>query len=326
MYDGQSILIPRKGTLNNIFYKHEKFWTVDTMFWSKINDRKVNSKFLYYNVKDLDWMGMNVGSAVPSLTVPVINDVDVYLPQLPEQKAIAEVLSSLDDKIDLLHRQNKTLESLTETLFRHWVGNKRFDGKLNEIVNFQSGFAYKGSDFAESGNFRIIKIKNISGDVVDIKNSDFVSDNVGDSISTRFLIKSGDILFAMTGAEIGKLGIVPGNDGKLLLNQRVGLLKEKVDGSNFLAYLHLKSEYGIDYVTATATGSAQPNISASYVLDCPFPKLDDTDLRVYSKQLAQIYSKVVFNFGQIQKIEKLRDTLLPKLMSGDVRVDYEAAA
>ncbi len=120
IYNDESILIPRKGSLNNIYYISEPFWTVDTLFWTKINKDKVYPKFLFYQLIRIDFTILNVGSAVPSLTAPVLNEIDIVLPPLPEQKAIAKVLSSLDDKIDLLHRQNKTLEQMAETLFRQW--------------------------------------------------------------------------------------------------------------------------------------------------------------------------------------------------------------
>ncbi len=124
----------------------------------------------------------------------------------------------------------------------------------------------------------------------------------------------------MTGAEIGKMGIVPQTERKLWLNQRVGLFKEKYTGSRFLAYLQLKSDYGQDYIDNTATGSAQPNISSSGIANCDFPNISEEQIIIYSKQLASLFSKIIFNLGQSRTLEKLRDTLLPKLMSGEVRV------
>ena len=128
LYDKVSILIPRKGSLNNIMYQDNPFWTVDTMFWSIINEEKVNPKFLFYQLTLIDYTNLNVGSAVPSLTVSVINEIDISLPEKDEQNEIAEVLSSLDDKIDLLHRQNQTLEQMAETLFRQWFVEEADEG------------------------------------------------------------------------------------------------------------------------------------------------------------------------------------------------------
>jgi type I restriction enzyme S subunit len=114
----ESILIPRKGSLNNIIYTSNPFWTVDTMFWTEIDNEQVNTKFLYYQLKLINFSNLNVGSAVPSLTIPIIESIYVNLPSLVEQKAIAEILTSLDNKMENLNKQNQTLESLIQTFFK----------------------------------------------------------------------------------------------------------------------------------------------------------------------------------------------------------------
>ena len=260
------------------------------------------------------------GSAQPGANAKQLASFEILLPPLPEQKAIASVLSSLDDKIDLVHRQNKTLEAMAETLFRQWFVESDYSCKVSDLIEVQNGYAFKSKDFKDVGINGVIKIKNISGDVVDIYNCDFIEDLVANQTDSRFIIETGDVLFAMTGAEIGKMGIVLQTERKLWLNQRVGLFKEKYNGSRFLAYLQLKSDYGQDYIDNTATGSAQPNISGSGIENCEFPKITENQIKKYSEKLLCLYEKVIFNLGQIRTLEKLRDTLLPKLMSGEVRV------
>ncbi|MGI6393486.1 MAG: restriction endonuclease subunit S [bacterium] len=279
--------------------------------------------FLYYLLKDSvnNLKQYSYGGVFDTITRETFDSIDISLPPLPEQKAIASVLSSLDDKIDLLHRQNKTLEAMAETLFRQWFGEKENDDTINQIVVVQNGYAFKSKDFKESGTNGVIKIKNISGGMVDIQKTDFVDNSVALNVHKRFGIVSGDILIAMTGAEIGKLGIVPETEKKLWLNQRVGLIKEKFKGSKYIAYLQLKSDFGQDYIENTATGSAQPNISGDGIEKCSFPKLKENEIKNCSEQIGELFEKVIFNMGEIRTLEKLRDTLLPKLMSGEVRVE-----
>ena len=112
IYNGPSIMIPRKGTLNNILYSDKPFWTVDTMFWSIIQTEIVNPLFLYYNIYKKDFASLNVGSAVPSLTVPVIENIPVFIPPLELQNKIVVVLKSLDDKIELNRQINDNLIKL----------------------------------------------------------------------------------------------------------------------------------------------------------------------------------------------------------------------
>ena len=109
LYDGPSILIPRKGSLNNVIYADKPFWTVDTMFWSIINDSIANPLFVYYSICKKDFASLNVGSAVPSLTVPVIEDIDILLPSKATQDKVVSVLKSLDDKIEVNRRINDNL-------------------------------------------------------------------------------------------------------------------------------------------------------------------------------------------------------------------------
>jgi len=204
---------------------------------------------------------------------------------IEEQRTIASVLSSLDDKIDLLHRQNKTLEAMAETLFRQWFVDCDYSCTISDLIEIQNGYAFKSKDFKDVGVNGVIKIKNISENIVDIYNCDFIEELVANQTDSRFVIKTGDILFAMTGAKIGKMGIVLQTERKLWLNQRVGLLKEKYNGSRFLAYLQLKSDYGQDYIDNTATGSAQPNISGIGIENCEFPKITANQIKEYSEKL-----------------------------------------
>ena len=294
-----------------------------------LNKQKANYDFVFYNLMGRydELVSKKTGSGQQNLNGKIIKEIEIDLPPLPEQKAIASVLSSLDDKIDLLHRQNKTLEAMAETLFRQWfIEEAKEDWEeadLTQLIELQSGYAFKSKDFQESGSFGVIKIKNISGNIIDIGQTDFVADEIGLATAQRFHVKSGQVLIAMTGAEIGKLGLVPKTTKQLLLNQRVGLLVPRFKGAEYLAYLHLKSEFGQDYIENSATGSAQPNISGSLIEACPFPKLDNEFLRQCGMQVQIYYEKVKENLGQIQTLENLRDTLLPKLMSGEVRVQYQ---
>lgn len=135
IYEKESVLIPRKGTLNNIFYTKTPFWVVDTMFYTIIDTQKIYPQFLYYALKTFDFNLYNVGSAVPSLTTKILNDLTIPLPPLERQKEIAEILSSFDDKIDFLHRQNKTLESLAQTLFHHYFIEETQDEKMGVFAD-----------------------------------------------------------------------------------------------------------------------------------------------------------------------------------------------
>lgn len=316
----QGLIVGRKGTVGKVYISKVPFCCIDTAYFVLPNETKYSLDYFYYLLQTLGLEELNEDSAVPGLNRETAYQQEFRLPSVPEQKAIAAVLSSLDDKIDLLHRQNTTLEAMAKTLFRQWFEEELQDSNIGQLINLQNGYAFKSVDFKDFGEHQVLKIKNISGGIIDVNKTDFLDSSVGNKTDEKFKVGSGDILFAMTGAELGKLGIVPKTKASLWLNQRVGLLKEKYKGARFLAYLQLTSDIGQDYIENSATGSAQPNISGSLIEQCPFPKIEPHLIKERAETLDVYYQKLISNLGQIQILEKLRDNLLPKLISGEIRV------
>lgn len=104
-----SVLIPRKGTLGNLFYAEKPFWTVDTLFWTDIDESKVIPRYLYYTLKTKNLAELNVGTAVPSLTTDVLNEVEIDIPDLETQKHAVQVLKTFDEAASLNQRTNDYL-------------------------------------------------------------------------------------------------------------------------------------------------------------------------------------------------------------------------
>ena len=287
-----------------------------------LKDEVADYNFVFYYLwnKYSEIENIATGAAQQNLSVNVISNLDILLPPLPEQKAIAEVLSSLDDKIDLLHRQNKTLEQLAETLFRNWFAEDEWNGSLGEYIKVQNGYAFKSKDFKENGYAGVIKIKNISMGSIDITNHDCVDKSVVENLDKKFKIKTGDFLIAMTGAEIGKIGIVEKTDKEIWLNQRVGKLEARVPYGDLIGYLALKSREGQEHITNACAGSAQENISSSGIEEMSFASFNEQKVNSLGVKIQPLFEKIIFNQGQIRTLTQLRDTLLPKLMSGEVRV------
>ena len=99
LYDGPSILIPRKGTLGNLFFINKPFWTVDTLFWTVINAKIAVPKYVFYLLKTKNIANLNVGTAVPSLTAGILNEIEIDLPPLETQKQVVGILEAIDLKI-----------------------------------------------------------------------------------------------------------------------------------------------------------------------------------------------------------------------------------
>ncbi len=322
LYDDESILIPRKGSLNNILFQTSPFWTVDTMFWSKIDKTKAFPKYLYYQLTLIDYENLNVGSAVPSLTVPVINDIEIQLPPLPEQKAIASVLSSLDDKIDLLHQQNQTLEALAETLFRQWFIEEAKEDwpiyKFKDIVkhvkpgtNFQPKRVSYGIPF--------LNVKNLSDGFVKLQNNTFITEEEYNRVHKNWQPEVGDVLISRIGT-LGVVATILERDLPIAVHYNMINLKPKLTSTEFLFFL-LKSSQFQDEYHSRARQSVQEYLAIEDVeeieVKLPFETEYFKEKEIY---FIEYYKKIKNNFLEIQTLTKLRDTLLPKLMSGEVGV------
>ena len=115
LYSGESVLIPRKGTLSNILDLNEEFWTVDTMFYT-VPKIKSAPKYSFYHLKGLDFASMNVGSAVPSMTTKVLNDLPIVLPSANVLEQFDKILTSYFLKTEACNKQNQSLTKIRDTL------------------------------------------------------------------------------------------------------------------------------------------------------------------------------------------------------------------
>lgn len=312
-YDGETVIIGRVGAYcGSVYYENRPIWISDNALAVK-SKKGYSTKFIYYLLKKLKLNDYAEGSSHPLITQTLLNAIDVlFIDDIGEQKSIASILSSLDDKVDLLCRENSTLEAMAEILFNKTLFEKENNGTIEQLISIQNGYAFKSKDFQERGINGVIKIKNISGGVIDINKTDCI--DIIKGISSKFKVHTGDILIAMTGAEVGKLGIIPSTNKDLWLNQRVGMLIEKYPGSKYIAYLQLKSDYGQDFIENAATGSAQPNISSGAIESCGFPLLDASEIKALAYQLEGLYEKIIHNLGHINGLKLLKNELLIKLM------------
>ena len=279
LYSEASILIPRKGTLSNLFFLDKPFWSVDTMFYSIINKQLALPKYLYYTLKTFDLASLNVGSAVPSLTTEVLNDVLVSVPDIDTQTAIAEILSSLDEKIELNNKINQELENLAQILFKQWfidfefpnengepyksLGGKMVDSELgeipkgwevkslDEIADYLNGLALqKFPAQNEKDYLPVIKIRELRQGITQ------ASDKASTDIPEKYFIQNGDVLFAWSGS----LMIDFWTNGEGALNQHLFKVTSEVYPKWFYFYwtkFHLDEFIKIAESKATTMGHIQ---------------------------------------------------------------------
>lgn len=280
----------------------------------------VFSKYLYYNltqpntIEYLHSIAEASTSTYPSLKPSDIEALEIQLPSIPEQKAIASVLSSLDDKIDLLYQQNQTLEALAETLFRHWfIENVKEDweeNSLSSIATFLNGVACQKYPPKDSINrLPVLKIKELSSGVTE--NSDWATTD----IKPEYIVRNGDVIFAWSASLMVKIW----NGEDCILNQHLFKVTSEKYPKWFYYFWckqHLREFISIAQSHATTMGHIKrSDLDEAMVL---IPEKDEIDKMTI--QMNPILEKIQLNNNQINSLSKLRDTLLPKLMNGEVRV------
>lgn len=260
-----------------------------------------NAFLKYYfqsNVGQASLLSRAQGSTVEGIKSAELKEVEVHLPPLPEQKSIAAILSSLDDKIDLLHRQNKTLEALAETLFRQWFVEETEEGwetgKLGDYADVTTGKGLKRHEFDDNGIYPVLGANGEIG-----RTNNFLTDD-------RLIL---------TG-RVGTLGKVYISEDKVWISDNVLIVKPESIFFYPIYFILKRTEF-----ENLNVGSTQPLVTQTDLKSIEF-KLPSADiLRSYEKQCSTFFEKISKNKVQIRTLTRLRDTLLPKLMSGEVRVE-----
>ena len=349
IYNKESILLPRKGTLNNIQYASQPFWCVDTIYYTEINQSKVFPYFLYNYLKNLNLENLNTGTGVPSMTFDSYYNLKINLPSLETQQKIAKILSDIDDKIEVLHQINDNLAELAKTIYDYWFVQfdfpdengkpyKTSGGKMvyNEVLKREipegwevkriedyckssGGYAFKSSEWKKSGN-PIIKIKNIQeNNSLNIEDIDFV--DMSKTIDEKFKANAGDVVIAMTGATIGKFAIVPKTDNGFYVNQRVGIFK--LNEFKKLPFLinTLNQDYFRKNIIEISCGAAQPNISNEQINNIELILPISNIVEKFNSRMTICYEKIIQNRYKVYHLQSLRDWLLPMLMNGQISVE-----
>ncbi len=312
-----------KGTVGRFAYvNHDTprfVYSPQLCFWRCLENSIIDSRFLFFWMHGPEFWEQ--ASSVKGQTdmADYVNlsdqrNMKITLPPLPEQRAIAGVLSSLDDKIDLLNRQNKTLEGMAEAVFRekfienplpHWQ-----EQGLDEIAAFLNGLpCQKYLPDAFSQALPVIKIKELRTGTNE--DSDLATANV----PPEYIIKDGDILFSWSGS----LEIVIWSFGKGVLNQhlfKVTSVKYPKWFYYFWIKHHLSEFRDIAEDKATTMGHIQRHHLSDALVLIP----DKNSFEILNNTVNPLFNKMTHNLIALRKLAHLRDALLPKLMSGKIRV------
>ena len=292
------------------------------------NPEKLDHRFLKYSLlasKEELLILSEIGGTRNALTKGMLEDYEVILPPLPEQKAIASVLSSLDDKIDLLHRQNKTLEAMAETLFRQWFIEEAKEDwvnvQLKDIVKeIKPGTNYQPKRL-DSG-IPFLNVRNLQNGQINLQGISFISQEEYERVHKAWKPEEGDVLISRIGT-LGIVAVLGKRDMPMAVHYNMLVLKPSLTNTAFLYFL-LRSQYFQEAYSSKARQSVQEYVAVEDAesIELKLP-LNDAAFANKQDEFYCLFDKIRANLYQIQTLENLRDTLLPKLMSGEVRVQYQ---
>lgn len=284
----------------------------------------VDPRYLFYYLKSpiaREYMlAHSNGSTVMHLSVKAVPNMEINLPPLDQQKKIANIFGSLDEKIELNRRMNETLEQLGQALFRHYfIDNSEVDsresGEVSDVVRIYSGFAFKSKDFDIDGRYGLVTIKNVQDGSFIKDCTDHLSEPLPNKIPDHVHLKSGDIILSLTG-NVGRVCAVVGHD--YLLNQRVAKLVS--DENQAYVYFLFRSKTMKDRMVGISKGTAQKNLSPIETGKLKIKIPPTNTMSQFEENAIELLNMIVSNNEQIQALTSLRDSLLPKLISGEIKI------
>ena len=298
LYSKKSVLIPRKGSLGNLFLVTEPFWTVDTLFYTEINESIVIPEFLFYKLKTYDLASLNVGSAVPSLTTAILNALEVEIPSLEMQSKIIGVLQAFDFKIENNKKINHHLEEMATSIFE------------NMFPNVSSGKSTIGNYIIPKRGKNLLSKDAIVGKVPVVAGG--LQPSTFHNIANT---KSPVLTISASGANAGYVNLwhIP------VWSSDSSYIDTSITDNVYFWYVMLKKRQQEIY--DSQTGSAQPHIYPKHIEIMPTIDLSEDKVSRFTKQVTPLFESIGNNIKEIGELQTLRDTLLPKLLSGEISVN-----
>lgn len=338
LYSGEAILLPRKGTLSNIMYVNESFWTVDTMYYAVVNDKLADAFYLYSYLSQLDLSNLDSGSTLPSMTKSAYESIVVKLPDLNIQKAVANILFNLRKKLEINNQINQELEAMAKTLYDYWFVQFDFPDqnghpykssggkmvynpelkreipegwgveKLDNVANITMGQSPKGSSYNESGEGMIF----FQG------STDFGwRFPVARQYTTEpsRIAEEDDILLSVR-APVGTLNIA---DTRCCIGRGLAAINSKVGANSYIFNVMQDFKKLFEMMNSVGTTFGSITKDDLYSLQLVYPPTEL--LMKFDKSVKSFDREIKNRCRQNQELTKLRDWLLPMLMNGQVKVE-----
>lgn len=268
-------------------------------------------------IDELQLIAETRSGTFPQITFTELASLSILLPPIQTQYVIAEVLSSLDEKIDQLTQQNSTLDALVQTYFRQWFLEENMNDSISvlEVATLENNSVNPSRHPLEPYYHYSIPA---------FDNDQTPSVELGKAIlSNKFSVLPDSILVSKLNPVTPRVWRIDENvQPNSVCSTEFQVLKPKNKKHNLFLYCLMKSNDVVSSfaMSATGTSGSHQRIRPEYILEVEMPAPDDDKLALFNEVCNPLMERVKKNQIQIKTLRKLRDTLLPKLLSGEVRV------
>ena len=351
----RTVLVSINGTLGNVaIYNGEKVVLGKSACYFNVKEdvEKHYIKYVMQNNKFKEYIqSHSTGTTIKNMGLKSMREYSFELPSILEQKSIAHILSTLDEKIEVNNRINKTLENMAQTIFKQWFVDFEFPNENGEpykssggeMVESELGMIPKGweverisslfnvkdgthdSPKAVFKGHYLITSKHLMGTCIDFKSANMISDEDYIEVNKRSKVNRYDILISMIGT-VGNLYLVQDKDICFTI-KNVGLFKTS-EALNLYEYIYcyFKSPLVTQYIIDRMAGSTQQYISLGELRKIPVAmprEIALINIKRFKTITQPIFDEIYSLATENKKLEEIRDSLLPKLMSGEIRVPID---
>lgn len=327
------VIVGRVGAYcGSVFFEDRPIWVSDNALYT-LPKKNFDTKFIFYLLKNLQLNRYAEGSSHPLLTQTLLNQIEVLTTDdIEEQKQIASILSSFDEKIEINHQMNQTIEGIAQAIFTEWFIKFNFPGSSGELVdglpkgwsrqrisevssNIQYGFTQSSS--LENVGPKFLRITDIQGGKVNWDEVPYCK--VDENELEKYKIIEHDIFIARTGASTGENIYIINPPNAVFASYLIRVQFRNPPLACYIGKYIRRQEY-FNYITGIIGGSAQPNANAKQLtsFEVIIPTFDLLD--TYFEIVSELNKRIVRNDAESQALAQIRDNLLPKLMLGKIEI------
>ena len=311
--EGDVILVARGvGGTGDVKLASQKCYLTNLSIRISLDNDIIHNKYFYYIYQIENLRYLDSGSAQSQITIKDLSNVIIEVPSVENQKNVVAVLNSLDDKIDLLRRENATLEAMAETLFRQWfvveAKEEWEEGKLGDICDYVTDKI----DVTNINQDTYVSTENMCSNKQGIVMSSSKPQNIK---VTKYLVN--DVLLSNIRPYFKKIWLSDMNGG---CSNDVLCIRSKKDEFKYFTYYNIRQDEFFDYVMLGSKGCKMPRGDKSHIMNWPIWIPSNKVLNNFNNIVTGGIKKIKNNNTQIQTLTQTRDGLLPKLMSNEVRI------